>query len=256
MILPAESRHIEEIISLWSGAFGDKAEDVEKYLETILEYFFVYEEDGVLKGMLSVLPVSFCEKNGGYIYAVVTDEKYRGQGICGKFMDFVKADENCDFLVLKPQNEGLIGFYEKMGFKKVPQLDKGKIRVTGQGKNEYKLKSLSEQDYEKARNTYFGEEIIKWNSNMLSFAKDMYSGGFYAVEEKGENIAFAFAFKDKNVAVIKELLAKEPEKVANFIAETFECENAEFAICSSNGKDGYMIYPKEMKKGYFNIYLD
>ena len=105
MILPAGPCHKEQIVALWSDAFGDRAEDVERYLETILEYFLVYEEDGIVKGMLSVLPVSFFEQNGGYIYAVVTDKKYRGQGICNKLMEFVKANNKYDFLALKPQND-------------------------------------------------------------------------------------------------------------------------------------------------------
>ena len=42
MILPAGPCHKEQIVALWSDAFGDRAEDVERYLETILEYFLGY----------------------------------------------------------------------------------------------------------------------------------------------------------------------------------------------------------------------
>ncbi len=255
MILPARLCHKEQMIDLWNSAFGDKTEDIEKYLETILKYFLVYEEDSIIKGMLSVLPVSFCGKNGGYIYAVTTHKDHRGQGICNKLMEYVKADEKYDFLVLKPQNTGLFEFYGKMGFKKVSQFEKKEICVTPNGKNDYQLKQLSSGEYETARNAYFGENIIKWDSSMLMFAKDMYNGDFYAVEN-GANCGIAFGYKDKNTVVIKELLAEEHELVANFLANSLGCSKAEMTFWDKKGKDGFMIYPKDMNSGYFNIYFD
>lgn len=254
MILPASAHHKEQIIDLWSSAFGDKTEDVKRYLETLFKYFLVYEEDGIVKGMLSVLPVSFSGKKGGYIYAVTTHKCYRGQGICNKLMECVKADKSYDFLVLKPQNDGLFEFYGKMGFKKVACLSKKELCI-GETKKEYQLKELTAQEYEIARNTYFDEEIIKWDSNMLSFAKDMYGGGFYAVEKDGESLGLAFLYKDKNVVMIKELLA-ENECAGSFIAKEFDCQKAVITCYDQNGNDGFMIYPEDIKRIYFNIYLD
>ncbi|MBR5809227.1 MAG: GNAT family N-acetyltransferase [Clostridia bacterium] len=255
MILPANHRHREQIIELWNGAFGDRTEDVKKYLDTILKYFLVYEEDGIIKGMLSVLPVYFCNKRGGYVYAVTTHKDHRGQGICNKLMEYVKADKTYDFLVLKPQNDGLFEFYGKMGFEKVSCLSKKELYVEEPEKN-YKLTTLSAQEYEMARNAYFGEEIIRWDSNMLSFAKDMYKGEFYAVEKDQKNVGFAFLYKEKNVAVIKELLAKENRCVANLVAIESGCQKAEITYKDQNGDEGFMIYPKYIKNDYFNIYFD
>lgn len=255
MILTAGLCHKEQIIALWNDAFGDRREDVEKYLETILEYFLVYEDDGIVKGMLSVLPVSFCGKNGGYIYAVATDKKYRGLGICNKLMEHVKANNVYDFLVLKPQNEGLFDFYGKMGFYKVPQLKKKEMRVT-KGKKNYQLKKISAKEYETARNRYFDDNIIKWDSAMLSFAKEMYNGDFYAAYENGKSIGFAFLYNEKDVAVIKELLAEEHDAVASFIADELNCSNVKFTFKNQNGNESFMIYPKVEESGYFNIYLD
>lgn len=254
MILPAIARHKGQIIDLWNKAFGDKAEDIERYLKTILEYFLVYEEGGTVKGMLSVLPISFCGKNGGYVYAVTTLNEYRGQGICNRLMEYVKADKKYDFLVLKPQNESLIDFYKKMDFEKVPQFTKKEICV--KEKEDYQLKKLSALDYEMARDVYFGEEIIKWDSKMLTFAKNMYGGEFYAVEENGRSIGIAFAYQDENMAVIKELLAEEHEKIANFIAYEMGCAKAEYMYRNLDGNEGFMTYPKDIKNSYFNIYFD
>lgn len=254
MILSADGQHKEQIISLWNGAFGDKTEDIKKYLETILKYFFVYEEDGIVKGMLSVLPVSFSGKKGGYIYAVTTHKDHRGQGICNKLMEYVKKNKSYDFLVLKPQNDELFEFYGKMGFEKVTCLSKKELFVTDDSESVYHLKEMTPQEYEKARNTYFGKDIIAWDNKMLSFARDMYQGGFYAIEKAGENIGLAFLYKDENVLVIKELLSTE--NVANFLANEFDCKKTEITVCDENGTDGFMIYPEDMKRAYFNIYFD
>lgn len=253
MILQAGMCHKEQIATLWSGAFGDKTEDVKKYLDTILKYFLVYEKDGIVLGMLSVLPVSFCGKKGGYVYAVTTHKDHRGQGICNKLMEYVKADKTYDFLVLKPQNDGLFEFYGKMGFEKVACLSRKKISA-GKAEMNYQLKTLTAKEYEMARNTYFGEEIVAWDSNMLSFAKDMYQGELYAVEEDGQSIGLAFLYKNENIAVIKELLGEEG--IAGFIAYETNCKGAEITFCDKNGDDGFMIYPKNEKKPYFNIYFD
>ena len=256
MILPAELRHKEQIISLWSGAFGDKIEDINKYLKTIFEYVLVYEEDGMVLGMLSVLPVSFCDKNGGYIYAVTTHKDYRGQGICNKLMEYVKADGKYDFLVLKPQNEGLFEFYGKMGFEKVSCLSKQEFLVTESAENGCFLRTLNTQEYGIARNSYIDEEIITWDSSMLSFAKDMYDGAFYAIEKDGKSVGIAFLYKNENVVIIKELLAEENESITNFIAKELECDKVEVTFRNPNGKEGFMIYPANINCVYFNIYLD
>lgn len=255
MILPAQLCHKEQMVTLWSYAFGDKAESVEKFLDKIFKYFLVYEEDGIVKGMLSVLPVTFYGKNGGYIYAVTTHKKFRGQGICSKLMETVKADKKYNFLVLKPQNDNLFEFYEKMGFKKVSQLEKEKNYAKKVKKSEYKFKILSAEEYETARNSYFGENIIKWDSRMLSYAKDMYNGNFYAIDD-GKNFGCAFAYCDENTAVIKEMLSEEHEIIANLIANILECEKVVITFNKQNGNEGFMIYPKDVKNGYFNIYLD
>lgn len=256
MILSAEERYRTQIIELWNSAFGDKSEDINKYLETILKYVLVYEEDGVVCGMLSVLPVCFCGKTGGYIYAVTTHKDYRGKGICNKLMEYVKADKTYDFLVLKPQDEGLFEFYGKMGFEKVMCLSRKEVygeKNTGYG---YQLKALTANEYKLARGMYFGGKLIEWDSEMLSFAKDMYTGGFYEVEEGTKGIGYAFLYKDEDKVIIKELISKEAEKAVNFIALQLGYEKAEYMLSDKNGEDGFMIFPKNIEKGYFNIYLD
>jgi len=182
MIVSAKEIHRKQIISLWSNAFGDSEGSVNKYLDTLLKYFLVYEEDSIVKGMLSVLPVTLAEKKGGYIYAVVTHPEYRGMGICRDLMERVKADKSYDFLVLVPQNKGLFDFYGKMDFTEVNFLNKNQLLLLGNSGENYSLNTISASEYEMARNTFYNNQnFIEWDSTILEFAKKMYNGDFYEV---------------------------------------------------------------------------
>ena len=74
MIKKADKSHIMKIAEIWNEAFGDSITQVMEYLEYLLQFFYVYEENGSVKAIASVLPVTFSGKNGGYIYAVATEK--------------------------------------------------------------------------------------------------------------------------------------------------------------------------------------
>jgi hypothetical protein len=60
-----------------------------------------------------------CEgKPLAYIYAVATDEKYRGQGICKALMAQVhrQMEKEKKGTILVPANDALRAFYEKLGY--------------------------------------------------------------------------------------------------------------------------------------------
>ncbi len=257
MILPADIRHRNQIIWLWNKAFGDSVNDIDKYLETLLKYFVVYEDNGIVKGMLSVLPVEYDNKNGGYIYAVATHPDYRGQGICKSLMDSVKDSQKYAFLVLVPQNESLFEFYAKMDFVKVPLLAKKELYVKKTNKSKRSLKKITVKEYEALRNLFFGERnFIKWDAEMLLFAKTMYSGEFYEIQNAGGRAEFAFLHKEKETVFIKELIAEKPEETANFIGSELGAETVKYSYPDKNGAPTYMVFPGELSGPYFGIYFD
>ena len=103
---------------------------------------------------------------------------------------------------------------------------------------------------------FFDEKIIEWDSDMLSFAKYMYDGKFYAVEKEEKKFAFAFLYQNENVTIIKEILAEENEDIANFIATELECNKMGITYFDPGGCEGFMVYPNDAVKAYFNIYFD
>ena len=254
MIKKAEKCHKDQIVKLWNIAFGDNINSVNKYLDTLLKYFFVYEDEGIVKAMLSVIPVSYLDKNGGYIYAVVTHPDYRGQGICKRLIDTIKEDKKYDFLVLVPQNEGLFKFYKRMNFVEVPLLVKKETKVKIEADTKLDLKKIDVHEYESLRNQY-KDNMIKWGIEMLAFAKSMYGGEFYRIEHE-ENTGFAFLYREKKTLVIKELIVNNHEKIAEKIGSRLGTEKVVFSYPAKEGEPTYMIYPNTFQDAYFGIYLD
>ncbi len=256
MIIEANGSHKEQIISLWSNAFGDKKDSVAKYLDTLLKYFLVYEEDGIVKGMLSVLPVNLNEKNGGYIYAVVTHPDYREKGICRALMESVKADKNYDFLVLVPQNKGLFDFYEKMDFTAVSFLKKDKILVSNEVEG-YSLKTITAKEYETKRNEFYkNQEFIKWDGAMLEFAKGMYGGIFFEILKDEKSVGVAFIYTEKKTVYIKELLCENHRETAEKIGEILKAEKVNFVYENEDAEPTFMVYPEAFSDTKFGIFLD
>ena len=256
MIIKANESHKEQIISLWSDAFRDKKEDVEKYLDTLLKYFLVYEEDGIVKGMLSVLPVTLHDKKGGYIYAVVTHPGYRSRGICRALMESVKQDTEYDFLVLVPQNKGLFAFYDKMDFTEVSFLKKDEASVSEEAES-YVLKTLTAKEYESKRNEFYKDKnFIQWNDDILEFAKNMYGGSFLEIFENGKSVGVAFLYAEKEKVFIKELLCENHREVAEKIGGVLKAEKVNFVYESKYAEPTFMVFPKAYSGTKFGIYLD
>ncbi len=114
-----------EIIRLWQSAFLDD----ECYISHFLDYAFAKTQILLLKNndkllsMLTLIPANMkCEQGDlptYYIYAVATDENYRGRGFCRKLLSFAEnmaKEQNISALFLIPETDDLIGFYKNLGF--------------------------------------------------------------------------------------------------------------------------------------------
>ena len=114
-----------EIIRLWQSAFGDD----EDYILHFLDYAFAKTQILLLKNndnllsMLTLIPANMKSRQEDlptyYIYAVATDENYRGRGFCRKLLSFAEdmaKEQNISALFLITETDDLINFYEKLGF--------------------------------------------------------------------------------------------------------------------------------------------
>lgn len=111
-----------QIMELWQRVFGDKRSDIEEFMVQLYrpEHAFTLSEKGRIVSMLHIVPLSDSVCKIAYIYAVATNEEYRGRGfatqLITKALEIVdSSDFDCTMLI--PSNSGTARFYEKFGFR-------------------------------------------------------------------------------------------------------------------------------------------
>lgn len=116
--IPALSR-------LWKQAFGDTDEEINRFFREAYPHAsgFAARDGETLVGMCFALPQQLaCGEDAcsaAYLYAVATDEHWRGQGVCRTLLAFAEKElkkRGTDCLMLVPADEGLAAMYEKLGF--------------------------------------------------------------------------------------------------------------------------------------------
>ncbi|MGI6238061.1 MAG: GNAT family N-acetyltransferase [Christensenellales bacterium] len=132
MIRFAEKGDREALKRLWAEVFGDSPEAVDFYFEHRHsdEGMLVYEADGEIGGMLSILPMTLASGDaqlpGGYIYAVATAPAHRSRGIATQLLyaahDWMRA-RGYAAAVLVPASPGLFDYYAKRGYRAAFYLD-------------------------------------------------------------------------------------------------------------------------------------
>ena len=168
MISFAEGRHKIGIITLWQEAFGDSEEVILDYINSLHtpDNMIVYEDNGKVVGMASMLAISCKDKKGRYIYAVATAKSHRGRGICRKLMDF--AEETAKkrgegFLILVPAEKTLFDFYGKMGYNQIVYAPH-----TAEFVEEGKI--LTAKEYYNIRQNVLKEaDLIGWDEETLNY---------------------------------------------------------------------------------------
>lgn len=109
------------LTELWQSAFGDETGFIDAFFETgyAPERSRVAVTDGEITGMLYWFDCFLGERKLAYIYAVATQERFRGRGIASALMADVHghlASFGYSGAVLSPGSEGLFRFYERMGY--------------------------------------------------------------------------------------------------------------------------------------------
>ena len=115
---------IPALKALWKQAFGDTDAEIDSFFKTVYPEAtgFCAEEDGAVIAMLFALPLTLAHgeemQKAAYLYAVATDEAFRGRGVCRSLMEFAektlrKRYVSC--LLLVPDTEKLASYYETMG---------------------------------------------------------------------------------------------------------------------------------------------
>ncbi len=200
MIKVCDLSDYEDIIRIWSEAFGDDREYILNFLESFREYVYVLEKDAIM----TLFPVTLNDKKGHYVYAVAVDANKRGTGLGKKLIEFAKANMG-DFLVLVPADKSLFDYYRKLGFSENSTIGKYDKTDTNE--------KISVKEYVTLRDKYFnGKNYIKWSEEQLSKIALLYNAEFYKNKESTE-----ISMLSKNRII--ECLGEEPveEKMFSMI---------------------------------------
>ena len=117
--------NISELKILWKKVFEDEEAYIDRFFSQIYKQgqTLIHQEEGHAVAMLHMIPYNLRidgrKFRAMYLYALATEEKYRGKGIMSGLIHQAHriADERgylCSFLI--PERESLYGFYQKFGY--------------------------------------------------------------------------------------------------------------------------------------------
>lgn len=113
---------ITELAALWTQAFGDSPEFVEKFFQTGFSpnRCRYIQKEGSIAAALYWFDCTAGDRHLAYIYAVATAKAYRGRGLCRRLMEHTHdhlQSLGYDGAVLVPGEPGLFSLYEKLGYR-------------------------------------------------------------------------------------------------------------------------------------------
>ena len=258
MIRFFDSRDKDAVISIWQEAFGDKKEDVSLFLEFLKDSILVFEKDGRVVSMLTLLGVSIGIDKGRYVYAVATDKAFRKKGYAGELIEYAKrfiVQNNEKFLVLLPQEEKLYRFYKKYGFCELYCAENKSTKINLNETTTQKAEIITVIEYFTFRKTYFqNKKFVEWDIKTLEFMKNAYNGKFLIMRDGEKICGAAFSYTAKDRVVVAELLTLENQAENLKAIGAFYRMNKLDCICASQEGDRFaMIYPREYEDSYFGL---
>lgn len=256
---------------LWQKVFGDS----EEYINLLFDGSYTPREcfaeirDGEVVSALYLLGCRIGSLSGRYLYAAVTLESYRGQGIMGRLIEEVQEyikKENISFISLVPANDKLYGYYGKFGFDALMYNYVSASEKDGDLNSDDEIITDAEvifgirNSFEKKSFNYEKEEL-SYALSCLSFAgyrvyKNSSDSYYIANEDKSEILEYISSENnfDKNTRLLLSKLKKGTSIVSPYDLSGF---------CKSEKQKYGMIYTAEKDEEkyfsdgvYMNIALD
>lgn len=125
--------NIDFLRKIYNEAFGEEDTSFEESLfKACGEYILTDDTAAMLFLLPTELVLSDGSIDGFYLFAAATKKERRGEGHMKRLIERAKSFKKPIFL--KPANEGLIGFYESLGFRCfTAQMGENTLRALPQG---------------------------------------------------------------------------------------------------------------------------
>lgn len=210
MIRFANSKDMPAIKKLWHSAFGDDESYIDFYLDNCFDknQCLLFVENRQICSMLFLIDCTIGKYVGKYIYAACTDEGFRNRGYMGQLLNFVNSNLGTiyDFVCLTPANDSLFNYYSKFGYKKHFYNSVTEIENTNTC-TITPCKDISFDEFEKLRDNFYSDSILKWGINALEYAfkENLFAGGRnvkipggYAIINEKNNICNVLEWTSKD----------------------------------------------------------
>ena len=113
---------LEQCRSLYNAAFGSEPEFDNMLFDMFFDCIETLEIEGVVAAMYFKIPcvlnINGNKQKAYYIYAVTTHSDFRHRGLMSKLFYNTQTEKDA-FYFLKPSSEGVINFYNRVGFKQI-----------------------------------------------------------------------------------------------------------------------------------------
>ena len=183
----------KQCYDLYMSAFNDDEEFTKLLFNIGFENscYYLLEEKRVVS-MLFAFDVYLNGFKGKYVYGVATDRDFRGKGYMRRLFSALEKnlDNSYKFLCLRPMNEQLFEFYDKLNFvkkfyKKDLSFIDGKINFKGERINDTNLFCEVRNSLLGENSVRYGEDFIKLLLSYCDVLTDSYANpGFLVVKEK------------------------------------------------------------------------
>lgn len=240
---------------LWKQAFGDTDALLDAFFSTAYapERSLCAYEDEKLVAMTYWVDCRWREHKIAYVYAVATDENYRGRGICHKLLQEAHKllrEQGYYGSLLVPANPGLQGFYQSMGYKIATTLRQ--LTLSAEGTPDLGLQKITWQEYRQLRPRFLpkesvlhGEEVYRYLDTYLDFYRAD-AGIFCGTVEDGD---------DGRCLRIQEFLGEEKSLLG--VAVALRCQTVEVRL-GGNTPFGlfYHLTKESAMPEYFGLPMD
>lgn len=250
MIINAKRRDIPALWSLWQQAFGD----TDAFLKEFYSCAFSPSRcrcvsiRGTIAAVLYWFDCDWEGKRLAYLYAVATEEIFRGKGLCRALMENTHAHlyhAGYDGCILVPGSEALFGMYEKLGYTTCSYIREFECAA---GKP-IPLRQLTATEYAALRREYLPTGGVVQEGEALTLLQSQ--AAFYA----GENCLLACA-PNGGKLVVSELLG-DVSAAPGILATLGYCQG--IFRTPGNEKPFAMYHPLtdgQSAPAYFGLALD
>ncbi len=208
-----------DIRALWKQAFGDSEAFVSHYFTHMHRdenMLVCTQDDEELVAMMTMLPITLqCgvhSFSARYIYAVATEQSWRGLGISTSLMEHALSwmrDNGDAAAILVPAHFSLFSFYESQGFSTVFYSSEELIKSSDLPQPEGNISDLTAEQLFMMRNRAFEHSALfaKWDIDTLDYTIQSTKrfGGVALHFSCGDGEGYALATIEHDLCAVKEL---------------------------------------------------